>query len=104
MKIIFTIISITSVLSTILCLSDKPKFCVNCIHFRANLFDSKFGKCSLFPIIENVDNEDYLVNGNVKKPIIDYNYCSVLRSYDDMCGENGNMYKEKKKWWLYSKE
>jgi len=102
MELIFTIMSIISILPTILCssTSNKPKFCVNCTHFRGSFFGSKFGKCSLFPQIEEIDNRDYLVNGNSKKSIIDYNYCSIIRNYNDMCGKNGKMYEEKKQWWL----
>jgi hypothetical protein len=98
MKLIFTIMSVISILPTMLCsfTSNKPNFCVNCTHFRGSLFGSKFGKCSLFPVIENVDNGDYLVDGTTKKPTVDYKYCSVVRTYDSMCGEKGKMYEEKK--------
>ena len=105
MKFIFTIISISTILSTILSTiittSNKPKFCVNCIHFRGNFFTSnKYGKCSLFPVIEKKDNGDYLVDGIFINPVVDYKYCSIIRNYDKMCGKDGNMYKEKNQWWL----
>jgi hypothetical protein len=51
-------------------------------------------------VIEEVDNKDYLVDGSIKKANIDYTYCSIARNYDNMCGKDGNMYKEKKQWCL----
>jgi hypothetical protein len=88
MNLIFTIFSILS--ST----SNKPKFCVNCIHFKSYFLANEFGKCALFPVI--YDNNNYLVDGRSKNPKVDYAYCSVVRSYDNKCGENGNMYEDKK--------
>jgi hypothetical protein len=102
MKLIFSIFSVFSVFFVLSSssTSNKPKFCVNCTHFRGNFFGSRFGKCSLFPVIEEIDNRDYLVNGNSKKSILDYKYCSIVRNYNDMCGKNGKMFEEKKQWWL----
>ena len=40
-----------------------------------------------------VDNsEDFLVTGIQN---IDYNYCSIARKYDYMCGKDGKKYKNK---------
>jgi hypothetical protein len=99
MKLIFSVFYVFSVFSSS-STSNKPKFCVNCTHFRGSFFGSKFGKCSLFPVLEDDDNRDYLVNGNSKITILDYTYCSVIRNYNDMCGKEGKMYQEKKQWWL----
>ena len=82
--------------------STKPKLCVNCKFFINNqISGSNFGKCSLFPIIE--DNDDYLVNGIQKKQKIDYKYCSTIRKYNSSshglkyCGKDGIHYEEKEK-------
>jgi len=97
MKLIFTMFfSIFSILS---CSFNKAKFCVNCVHFRYDFFDNKYSKCALFPV--TYDNKDYLVDGRIIKPAIDYMYCSVVRSYDNKCGKNGNMYEQKKSKWYF---
>ena len=51
---------------------------------------NKFGKCAAFPILDKSDS--YLVTG-IKNE--DYNYCSIARQYDDMCGIEGKHYKNK---------
>ena len=102
MKIISSIVSIVSIVSCIsISTSNKPNFCINCIHFRGNFFGNKFGKCSLFPVTEYSDNKDYLVNGIKPVPVVDYKYCSIVRSYHE-CGKERKMYKEKKQWWFLS--
>ena len=68
----------------------NPKFCINCKHFLDSGYKSEYGKCSLFP----VDNSKFLVSGC--ESTVDYSYCSTVRQYDNMCGKNGNHYKEKK--------
>jgi len=35
---------------------------------------------------------DYLVSGKISKPR--YNYCSIARKYDSMCGEQGKYYEK----------
>jgi len=72
----------------------KPKLCVDCKFFRKDFFDEdKFGKCSLLPQID--DNDYFLIDG--KKSIINtnYNYCSIARKYDNMCGKEGKLYEKK---------
>jgi hypothetical protein len=73
----------------------KPNFCVNCKHFRYDFFSGKqFGKCALFPIIQEKDRY-YLVIGQ-KKNTDDYHYCSVARGdYKDMCGPEGKCFEQK---------
>lgn len=68
----------------------KPKLCIHCKHFISDNDTNEFGKCVLFPRIENKYN--YLVTGVQDN---DYEFCSISRKYDDMCGEEGNMFKKK---------
>ena len=72
----------------------KPKLCINCKYFITDNDTDKFGRCSLFPIEE--DNYIYtLVNGVYEDKIIEYNFCSISRNIDRMCGKEGKMYKKK---------
>jgi hypothetical protein len=90
MKYIFTIL--TLLFWPILSL--KPKFCINCKYFITDNITNKFGRCSLFPKKEN--NDIYtLVNGIHGETNIEYNYCSVSRELEHMCGKEGKMYKKK---------
>jgi hypothetical protein len=84
--IITAILSVISIKQT-----SKPKLCINCKHFISNTGDSKFGKCGLFPI--NKSGIYYLVNGI--KENMDYDYCKTARSFSNLCGENGELYKKK---------
>lgn len=52
---------------------------------------TKFGKCTQFPIITY--NTDYLVTGI--KDNTQYQYCSIVRQYDDLCGKEGKLYEGK---------
>jgi hypothetical protein len=49
----------------------------------------------MFPIKR--DNDYFLVNGYTKKNKIEYNYCSISRKYEDMCGNEATFYKNKYK-------
>jgi hypothetical protein len=65
--------------------------------FCFSLFDDsnvRYGKCSRFQE-ELTDSEkmDYLVTGKLSKPT--YKYCSIARTYDSMCGEEGKYYEKK---------
>ena len=71
----------------------KPKLCVSCKHFIPGVNNNKFGKCSLFPVRES--NDYFLVNGIEENEIIGYNFCSVARNIEQMCGNEGKMYKRK---------
>ena len=69
----------------------KPKLCIDCKHFKKNFFErDKYGKCHLFPIVDN--NESFLVDGIKNAPNVRYHYCSVSRLYDEMCGKDGKHY------------
>ena len=65
----------------------KEKLCIHCKYFIGN---DKFGKCAMFPKIENKIN--YLISGVQEN---EYNACSVARLHDDMCGEYGLFFKKK---------
>lgn len=65
------------------------KFCINCKHFITDNKENIFGKCKMFPQIENKIN--YLINGIEKDG---YSYCSTARQFEKMCGENGKMFQK----------
>jgi len=73
--------------------SVKPKLCVNCKFFRRDFFGDEFGKCALFT--NEVYNDSFLVTGIREPKTIDYNYCSIARKYDHMCGKEGRQYVKK---------
>jgi hypothetical protein len=73
---------------------------VNCKHFIASGLDNSFGKCNLFP--KEPLSSDYLVTGiEAKESDIEYRYCSVARKYDDMCGEKGELFEQKKRKYMF---
>ena len=71
----------------------KDKFCFNCKYFITDYGDDRFAKCSLYPILK--EDNSYLVTGIDREKDIDYNYCTIARKLEKMCGENGNMHKRK---------
>jgi hypothetical protein len=72
----------------------KPKLCIDCKHIKYDFFTGKkFGKCRLFPQIEE-DNKYYLVTGQDKKNT-DYYYCSTVRNNNNMCGTEGKCFDKK---------
>ena len=92
MKYIFILLSL--LFSQILSFKEiKPKLCVNCKYFITDKHDNKFGKCSLF--IKEEDDNFRLVNGVFEDKNIEYQYCSVMRGIEWMCGKDGKMYKKK---------
>lgn len=94
MKYFFLIIYYLN-LFTFLSNSTKPKLCIDCKFFRSDLFGKNFGKCSLFEKNDNYDNADFLVDGIKRNKKIEYNYCSVVRQFDDMCGKDAKLYEPK---------
>jgi len=91
MKYIFTILSLL-ILPILSFKEIKPKLCINCKYFLTDKDSGKFGKCLLFP---RKENDIYnLVNG-IHIDNIEYNYCSVARELEHMCGKEGKMYKRK---------
>jgi len=66
------------------------KHCINCKFFKnVHPTDTSYGKCTLFPIVEN--NMNYLVNGIGK---VDYFYCTIARKDNKMCGTSGMYFKK----------
>jgi len=88
------LILVFSIFSPIFSLKEiKPKICINCRHFISDNDVGLFGKCSLFPL-KNEKN-GFLINGIQEDEIIDFQYCSVARKQDKMCGKEGNLHKRK---------
>jgi hypothetical protein len=92
MKSIFFII-LSIILSTTN--SVKPKLCVDCKFFIKDNFvtPNEFGKCALFPKVKK--NDDYLVDGKKRYDKTEYSYCSIMRKYEDSCGEEGRLYEKR---------
>ena len=92
MKNIFFII-----FSSILSMQNavKPKLCIDCKFFiKDNFFiPNEFGKCALFFKVKKNDN--YLVDGSKKYEKTEYSYCSIVRKYEERCGEEGRLYEKK---------
>lgn len=90
----YIIVIICSILLPIFSLKKiTPKLCVNCKFFINDIIGDEFGKCSLFPKQESSEF-NFLVTG-IKNIDIDYYYCSSARQYEDLCGKEGNKYKNK---------
>jgi hypothetical protein len=68
----------------------KAKLCINCKYFIPDNYNSKFGRCSLFPKKENKIN--FLVNGIDDE---EYYLCCIARDTNNMCGKEGKYYKKK---------
>ena len=77
------------------CSATKPtNVCVNCQHFTNLYTDVQFGKCTLFP---NESIETYeLVRGFQPKQHTEYYHCAVARTFEDLCGKEGKMFKKKR--------
>lgn len=77
--------------------SLKPKFCINCKHFipddDPNLVE--YGKCSLSKYVIDKNDEQFLVTGIQIPLIVEYRYCSTMRSCENMCGKEGKNYVKK---------
>ena len=75
----------------------KPNLCVNCKFFTKDFFTmNKFGKCALFPKEDQEDDNRYfLVDGTKTNNKQEYNFCSIARKYERMCGQEGKFYEEK---------
>jgi hypothetical protein len=72
---------------------EKSKFCKDCKFFKKDFFShTKFGHCSNFPYQQT---DDYLVDGIKDMSPSSYNYCSVARSSDRMCGPEGKYFESK---------
>jgi len=90
MQNIFVIIC--SIIIPVFSLNEiKPNLCVNCRFFtKSFIIGNQYGRCCLFPKTE-MDTD--LVTG-IKKDA-NYQFCSIARNYDDMCGKEGKKYIKK---------
>jgi hypothetical protein len=88
----YIIVFFCSILLSIFSLKkNTPKLCINCKFFINDpIIGNKFGKCSLFPTDRSDTN--FLITGITN---IDYYYCSTTRQSENMCGKEGNKYKNK---------
>lgn len=69
------------------------KLCINCKHFKKDLFTpSTFAKCKKF--IRVNDGVEHLITGKKDKTKHMY-FCSTARLSDDLCGEEGYGYEDK---------
>ena len=75
---------------------SEYKLCVNCKFYKSDFpwGGNEFGKCKQFPNIETIDR-NFLVTGIKKKPLIEYQYCALVREDDNKCGQEGKLYEEK---------
>jgi hypothetical protein len=95
------------------CVATKyVKLCVHCKHFiNSNPNNLSLGKCALFPKADELseyekykkkqDLIDYLVTGRIYEDNYnkekDYYFCSTSREFKSMCGEDGELFVQKKK-------
>ena len=56
----------------------------------------EYGKCGAFPKI-NTDYTNYLITGvrDIESKQVNYYFCGTARSNNDMCGEDGSLYRIK---------
>ena len=69
------------------------KICINCKNFIPSGLDDSFGKCLLFPRIE--EDKSHLVTGIKKEDRYTYRYCELERKNINGCGEEGFFYQAK---------
>ena len=82
MKCILILISVCSVVP-IFSLSKKMKMCINCKHFIKPEGHNKIGKCELFPILNDIEEDDN-----------QYMDAASSRKIYYMCGEKGRYYEK----------
>ena len=83
MKFLLILISATSVFSL------SKKMCINCKHFIKPDTPKQIGKCSLFPILNDMDSDTE--NEIDDKHFLD---CISSRKIYYMCGEKGRYYEK----------
>jgi hypothetical protein len=70
-----------------------PKLCIHCKFYVNSFFNrNEFAKCSLFVLKKDLDT-NFIIGKNENNT--EYNYCSIARKYDYMCGEEGKYYSSK---------
>lgn len=73
---------------------EKIKICKDCKFFKKDFHtETRFGHCSNFP--NEPINNYYLVDGFKDTSPTSYNYCSVARSSERMCGPEGKYFESK---------
>ena len=88
------IMNIKIILLFIMNVAAFDKLCINCKHFKKDIFTpSKYAQCKKFIIIDK--NVNYLIDGKKEESKNMY-YCSTARSFDNLCGEEGTGYEAKK--------
>lgn len=71
------------------------KLCVNCKHFKKNIFTpARYAKCKKFGRVDY--SVEHLITGKKKENTEYMYYCSTARSYNHLCGEEGVGYEGKK--------
>ena len=78
-------------------ISTKPKLCINCKFLIKDFFVvNATEKCSLFPKVEKEKYDRFfLMDGGISIEKTDFQYCNISREYEELCGKEGNFYKEK---------
>lgn len=84
---------ILNLIISVISISIKPKFCVNCKYFLSGGNNQKYGKCVLFT--KSAHTNYYLVTGDEEFESSYYEYCATVRTEKDMCGEEAKLYKRK---------
>jgi hypothetical protein len=73
--------------------SDAIQPCVQCKFFKKDFWsDSKFGKCALYP--KPMEDDSYFVTGRKTTQKIEYTFCSIARTDESMCGNDGKYYQK----------
>jgi hypothetical protein len=73
--------------------SEAIQPCVQCKFFKKDFWnDPKFGKCTLFST--PVEDYDYLVTGMKTPKKVEYDFCSIARKYESMCGKEGKFFQK----------
>lgn len=71
----------------------KPNLCIECKHFKKDVFSApRYGKCTLFPIV--IEDDEYEVTGKKPRQSIDHQFCSTVRKYGK-CGKEGVLFEPK---------
>ena len=89
-----SIMNIKIILLFLTNVSALDKLCMNCKHFKKDIFtSSKYAQCKKFLIIDK--NVNYLIDGKRKEETKNMYYCSTAREYSSMCGVEGKWYQAK---------
>ena len=86
MKFLLILISVSPIVSLYNIFSKSKKICTNCKHFIKSEDLTRYGKCSLFPILNAVDDED----DDIKQ----YLDCIQSRNNNYMCGKKGRFFEK----------